>query len=167
MADFTSGAVTKSAVRKFADPIADVTAFETIVQGVITGNPFQCVSYNAGGVEHDPVERTRQAYTARVAYEDANAKQVGLVIIRAPDVGGFTSVANHVIADTAIATSIGGTPSRDSARETFSATLKCHDANGELYFLTFSRSQVTLTSYTDEGIRLRVETWADTLPALA
>lgn len=166
MADFESGTTTKSAVRKFAEPLADVTAFETIVQGVITNNPFQCVTYNAGGVEHQPVERTRQAYTARVAYEDADAKQVALVIIRAPDVGGFTSVANHVIADAAMATSLGGTPSRDSGRETFSATLKCHDANGELYFLTFSRKQVTLTSYTDEAIRLRVETWADSIPAL-
>jgi hypothetical protein len=167
MADFTTGTTTKSAVRKFADPIADVTAFETIVQGVITGNPFQCVSYNAGGVEHEPVERSRQAYTARVAYEDANAKEVALVIIRAGDVGGFTTVSNHVIADTDITTSLGGTPSRDSAKETYSATLKCHDANGEIYYLTFGRKQVSLTSYTDEGIRLRVETWADTIPALA
>ena len=167
MADFTTGTTTKSAVRKFADPIADVAAFETIVQGVITGNPFQCVSYNAAGVEHEPVERSRQTYTARVAYEDASAKEVGLVIIRAGNVGGFTTVANHVIADTEITTSLGGTPSRDSAKETYSATLKCHDANGEIYFLTFSRSQVTLTSYNDDAIRLRVETWADTIPALA
>ncbi len=76
-------------------------------------------------------------------------------------------MANHVIADTEITTSLGGTPSRDSAKETYTATLKCHDANGEIYYLTFSRKQVTLTSYTDEGIRLRVETWADTIPALA
>jgi hypothetical protein len=167
MADFITGTTTKSAVRKFAEPLADVTAFETIVQGVITNNPFQCVTYNAGGVEHQPVERTRQAYTARVAYEDANAKEVALVIIRAGDVGGFTSVANHVIADTAVATSLGGTASRDFAHETFSATLKCHDANGEIYYLTFSRSQVALSSYTDDAILSRIETWADTIPALA
>ncbi|MEN6443856.1 MAG: hypothetical protein ABFC71_08890 [Methanoregula sp.] len=166
MADFVPATITKSAVRKFADPLEDVTAFETIVQGVITNNPLLCVPYNASGVNHPPVERSRQGYTARVIYEDTDANQVGLITIRANDVAGFTTVANHVIADTAIATSLGGTPVRDSARETFTATLKCHDANGEIYYLNFSRSQVTLTSYTDDAIRIAVETWADSIPAL-
>jgi hypothetical protein len=167
MADFTSGTTTKSAIRKFADPLPDVTAFETIVQSVITSNPFQCVTYNAGGVEHDPVERSRQGYTARVVYTDVDAKQVGLVTIRSGDVAGFTAVANNVMANAAIATSLGGAASRDFAREAYSATLKCHDANGEIYYLTFSRSQVALSSYTDDAILSRIETWADTIPALA
>ena len=59
MADFIPATITKSAVRKFTNPLEDVTAFETIVQGVITNNPLQCVSYNASGVNHDPVERSR------------------------------------------------------------------------------------------------------------
>ena len=167
MADFTTSNTTKSAVRKLAAPLADVTAFDNIVQGVVTNNPFQCVSYNAGGSDHPPVERSRQGYTARVVYEDTDAKQVGLVTIRSGTVAGFTAVANHVMADTAIATSLGGTPSRDYAREGFTATLKCHDANGEIYFLTFSRAQVALSSYSDEAIRSRVETWADSIPALS
>jgi hypothetical protein len=33
--------------------------------------------------------------------------------------------------------------------------------------LNFSRDRVTLTSYSDEAIRTSVETWADTVPALA
>jgi hypothetical protein len=167
MADFISGTVTKSAIRKFADPLPDVTAFETIVQGVITNNPFQCVPYSQAGANHPPVERSRAGYTARVAFMDADAKQTGLVIIRAASVAGFTAVANHVMADTAVATALGGTPSRDFGHEAFTVTLKCHDANGEDYFVTFSRSQVTLTSYSDEAIRSRVETWADSVAALA
>jgi hypothetical protein len=167
MADFIPGTTTKSAVRKFATPLADVTAFETIVQGVITNNPFQCVSYNAQGVNHPPVERSRQGYTARVLYQDSDANTVGLISIRADSVAAFTAVANHVEADTAIATSLGGTAVRDSAHETFAVTLKCHDANGEIYYVNFSRSQVTLTSYSDEAIRSRIETWADSVPALS
>ena len=31
----------------------------------------------------------------------------------------------------------GGTPTRDTAHETYSATLKCHDTNGEIYMVTF------------------------------
>ena len=61
----------------------------------------------------------------------------------------------------------GGTPARDSDNETFSATLKCHDPNGELYLVNFSRDRVTLTSYSDDAIRTKVETWADTVAALA
>ena len=62
---------------------------------------------------------------------------------------------------------IGGTSVRDSEHETYSATLKCHDPNGELYFVNFSRDQITLNSYEDDAIRTKVETWADTVPALA
>ena len=56
---------------------------------------------------------------------------------------------------------------RDTETESYSATLRCHDANGELYNLTFTRDRVTLQSYADEAIRTKVETWADTVAALA
>jgi hypothetical protein len=54
MADFVQSNVTKSAVRELADPIADVATFNTIVQSVITGNPFACVAYMASGLNHGP-----------------------------------------------------------------------------------------------------------------
>jgi hypothetical protein len=92
---------------------------------------------------------------------------VALIIVRAPTIASFTSVANQIVADTPIATALGGTPVRDAENEKFTTSLKCHGANGELYFVNFSRDQVTLTSYSDEAIRSRVETWADTIPALA
>ncbi|WP_321505553.1 hypothetical protein [uncultured Methanoregula sp.] len=167
MADFTTSNTTKSAVRKIATPLADVTAFDNLVQGVITNNPFQCVSYNAQGVNHPPVERSRQGYTARVFYQDVSAKTIALITVRAPTIAAFTGVANHIVADTEIATALGGTPVRDLDNEKFTATLRCHDANGEIYFVNFSREQVTLTSFSDDTIRSRVETWADTIPALA
>jgi hypothetical protein len=166
MADFTTSTTTKSAVRKIAAPLADVTAFDNLVQGVITNNPFQCVAYNAQGVNHPPVERNRQGYTARIIYQDADAKVIALITIRAPTIASFTSVANQIVADTQIATALGGTPARDADNEKFTTSLKCHDANGELYFVNFSRDQVTLTSFSDDAIRSRVETWADTVPAL-
>jgi len=166
MADFTTSNTTKSAVRKLAAPLADVTAFDNLVQGIITNNPFQCVSYNAQGVNHPPVERSKQGYTARIIYQDADAKVIALITIRAPTIASFTSVTNQIVASAPIATALGGTPARDSDNEKYAATLKCHDANGEIYFVNFSRDQVTLTSFSDDSIRSRVETWADTVPAL-
>lgn len=68
MADFTQGSIVKSAIRKLAEPIADVTAFKTLVQLVITDNPFGCVSYMNSGVNHPPVEKTRETYTVQFVY---------------------------------------------------------------------------------------------------
>ena len=79
----------------------------------------------------------------------------------------FTAAANQILADTDLATALGGTPFRDLANEKFATTLRCHDPNGEIYFVNFSREQVTLTSYSDDAIRTKVETWADSVAALA
>ena len=59
------------------------------------------------------------------------------------------------------------TPHCAAALQTYAATLKCRDPNGELYNVTLSRSRVSLTSYSDDAVRTKVETWADTVPALA
>lgn len=166
MADFTTSSTTRSAVRKLAAPLADVTAFDNIVQGVITNNSFGCTPYNQAGADHAGIERSRQGYTARVLYLDGNGKAVALITVRSPTIAGFTAVANQIAADTTIATALGGTAFRDSDNERFTTTLKCHDTNGEIYYVNFSRDQVTLTSFSDETIRSRVETWADTVTAL-
>jgi len=167
MADFVTSSTTKSAVRKLAAPLADVTAFDNLVQGVVTNNPFQCTTYNAGGADHPGVERSKQGYTARVIYQDSDARPIAVITLRAPTITSFTSVAGLLVANSAIATAIGGTPFRDLGNEKYAATLKCHDANGEIYFVNFSREQVTLTSFSDDAIRSKVETWADTVAALA
>jgi hypothetical protein len=48
-----------------------------------------------------------------------------------------------------------------------SVILKCHDTDGELYFLSIARNRVTVSSYSDDGIRKRVERWADSGPEMA
>jgi hypothetical protein len=167
MADFVQNSETKSAIRELADPIADVAAFNTIVQSVITTNPFACVSYMTAGVTHDPVEKTKEGYTVKIIYQDSDAKVVGNLSDKFNTIAGFNAGATAILANTALSTAHGGTPVRDTENETFSATLKCHDVNGELYMVNFSRGRVTLTSYSDEAIRTRVETWADSVAALA
>jgi hypothetical protein len=167
MADFVQSNVTKSAVRELADPIADVAAFNTIVQSVITTNPFACVSYMTAGVTHDPVEKTREGYTVKIIYQDTDAKTVGTLSDKFDTIAGFNAGATALVGSAALSAAHGGTPVRDTESEAFSATLRCHDPNGELYQVTFSRGRVTLTSYSDEAIRTRVETWADSVAALA
>ena len=73
MADFVQSSQSKNAVRELATPIASVSAFNLIVQSVITDNPFECVAYMTAGETHDPVEKTREGYTAKMVYEDGIA----------------------------------------------------------------------------------------------
>jgi len=167
MADFVQNSQTKNAVRTLASPITDVTAFNSIVQSVITDNPFACVAYMTAGENHAPVEKTREAYTARIVYEDTNAKTVGTGTHRFSTLAGFTSGLTALLAAADVSTAHGGSALHDAENDSFTATLRCHDANGELYMVNFSRQRVTLTSYSDEAIRTAVDTWADTVPALA
>ena len=167
MADFVQKTNVKTAVRTLAAPIADVAAFDSIVESVIATNPFACVAYETAGVSHPPVEKSREAYVARVIYQDADAKTVGNDNGKYNNIAGFNAGAAAILANAALSTAHGGTAVRDTANETFSATLKCRDPNGEIYNVTFGRQSVNLTSYSDDAIRTKVETWADTVAALA
>ncbi|MFA5331340.1 MAG: hypothetical protein WC342_03075 [Methanoregula sp.] len=166
MADFQDGTTTKTAYRRLSEPIADVTTFNAIVQGVIVTNPFGCISYVSAGATHQPVEKIREAYTAKIVYQDTDAKAVGYLTDRFPTVAGYNDGATTLMAAAALNTAHGGSPVRDYDKETFSATLRCHDPNGEIYLVHINRDRIVLSSYSDEAIRDKVETWADTEPAL-
>ena len=167
MADFLQSTVTKSAIRELAEPIADVATFNAIVQSVITDNPFACVAYMTAGENHTPVEKTKEAYTVKILYQNADAKVVGTLSDKYATIAGFNAGATSILANTALATAHGGTAIRDTDNESFSATLKCHDPSSEIYMVNFSRQRISITSYSDDAIRTKVETWADTVPALA
>lgn len=167
MADFIQKTDVKTATRTLAAPIGDVAAFNAIVQSVMTDNPFGCVVYTEGGVSHQPVEKSKENYVAKVVYQDASAKTVGTNSGKYNSIAGFNAGAAAILASAPLTAAYGGTPVRDMDNETFSATLKCRDPNGEIYMVTFSRDRVSLTSYSDEAIRTKVETWADSVAALA
>ena len=167
MADFVQNTTVKSAVRTLSNPIADAEAFSAIVEAVVANNPFDCIAYMTAGTSHAPVEKTKEAFTAKVNYEDANAKVVGTDTAKYGTLAGFNAGIAQTLASAPLAAAHAGTPARDTDHESYSATLKCHDPNGELYFVTLSRDSVSLTSYSDDGIKTKVETWADSVPALA
>jgi hypothetical protein len=167
MADFTQNTNVKSAVRKLANPIADIGAFNTIVQSVILNNSFGCVSYMSSGVNHPPVEKARESYTAKFVYQDAEATRIGSSSENYNSIAGYNAGIAAVLANAANSAAHGGSAIRNAEADNFSATLRCHDPNGELYNVNFSRQQVTISSYEDDSVRTRIETWADGVPALA
>ena len=167
MGDFVQKSVTRSAARVLATPIEDAATFNTIVAGVISDNPFGCTAYQYGEESMPAVEKTKERYTAKIAYQDLEAKTVGLVTAQSPSLAAYNANVTAILADAAVATAMGGTAVHALEDDTFSATLKCHAASGEIFTLTFSRTALTLASYEDDAIRTTVEAWADTVPALA
>ena len=167
MADFVQKSVTKTAVRELTNPIADAATLDSIVNNLIATNPLGCTPYEVGGITLDPVAKTRESYSARIAYENDEARTVGTITARAPSVPAFGTVKSTIVNDVALAAAMGGDPVNLDDRESYSVTVRCHDPSGEVYYLTFTREQLRLSSYESDDILTAVETWADTVPALA
>jgi hypothetical protein len=119
------------------------------------------------GENHPAVEKTKEAYTAKIVYQDNDALTVGTATHRFNSLAGFTIGATALVNAAAISSAHGGTAAHDTDGDTYSVNVKCHDPNGEIYSLVFSRDQISLSSYESEDIRTKVETWADSVPALA
>ena len=167
MADFVSKTVTKSAERKFTAPIDTIANFQTLVNDFITSNPLGCVSYASAGQTIAGVLRGTEYYSGKVVYEDALAKTVGSISVKAPTMAAFNTDIVTILADTTLRTAMAGSPSHDSSEDTFSCSVKCHHSNGENFSIAFKRDSMVLSSYEDDAILTAVETWADTIPALA
>ena len=96
-----------------------------------------------------------------------DGKRVGTVSIQSPTIAAFNANAAEVMDNAALATAMGATDAvRNGSAETYYAQLKCHDVSGDDYYVTFTRKTVRLSSYQDEAIRAKVETWADTVGSL-
>ena len=93
-------------------------------------------------------------------------KKVGTVSLQSPSIAAYEANAAEALANATFATAMGGVAERDNARESYYAQLKCHDPSGDDYYVTFTRKTVRLSSYQDDAIKGRVETWADAVPAL-
>jgi hypothetical protein len=167
MANFVQTNNNKTAVRELAAPIADVTTFNGIVQAVLDDNPWGCTAFIQNDVEQDPVSRSREYYTARVLYQDNEASTVGQISARAPTVAAFSANIAELLDNEALTTAMGGDPVRDPDADRYSCTLKCHAASGEIYYVSFARDRVSVSSYSDDAIVTTLETWADTVAALA
>jgi hypothetical protein len=156
----------KIVVREFATPIADPLTFHLIVQSVISDNPFGCVGFTADGKNHPPVEKTKEFYTVRILYKDNNGT---IVDTRENTYNSYTGYESGITAIPAITQTIadqGGIAIHDPKFDMYGATLRCHDPNGEIYNIVFTRDDVILGSYSDDTIRTRFETWAKTVPSL-
>lgn len=167
MTHFRQKPGTKSAFRHLKEPFPDLTAFNAVVKSLIIKNPFVCTSYMRGKKNHRPVEKVREMYTAKFVYMDAKGKRIGYGSEVYNSVEGYENGIAAVISNMANIAAHSGKVRHLPDKDLFSVTLRCHDPNDELYFLSIARNRVTLSSYSDERIRKRVEEWADGVPGLA
>ena len=166
MGDFVNTGTTKSAVRDLASPIADMNSFTTIIQNILTNNPWSCTPYESGGESQPAIAKAREFYTGKVVYQNNEAKVIGQISVKAPTSAGFTSNVATIAADAALRTAMGGVPAHDSSEDKYTCSLRCHHADGEIYYVTFTRDKIRLSSYTSDAIATDLDTWADSVPAL-
>jgi hypothetical protein len=143
-----------------------MTAFNSIVSGVVESNPWSCIPSTRNGSAKPPVEVTRQTFTGTVAYEDTNGKVIGKVTVSAPTSAGFTDALTEVMGNSDLETAIGGTATHDALTDKFSTTLRCCHTDGDLYNVTFTRDSVRIASYMNDAVLTAIETWADGISAL-
>jgi len=108
----------------------------------------------------------RERYTAKFVYQNGNRKQVGTSSEVYDSIEGYETGIASMITNMANIASHRGKVKHLKESDLFSVTLKCHDPSGELYYLSLARDRITVSSYTDDVIRKRVEQWADSVPEL-
>jgi uncharacterized protein YegP (UPF0339 family) len=167
MPDFRPRLGTTKTGYRLKRPITDIAAFDAIVRSLAYDNPLGCIPYALRRKGYPPVRKVREMYTAKFDYRNGKGKRIGTSIEMYDSVEGYETGIAAVISNMANIASHRGKPKHLPEKDLFSVTLQCHDPEGELYFLSIARDRVTLSSYTDERIRKRVEAWMDTLPALA
>jgi hypothetical protein len=164
---FTPKPGTRSAVHILKTPFPDIAAFNAIVQMLILQNPLGCTSYRTVKKHHLPVTKVRERYTAKFVYEDAKQKQIGSSSEVYDSIEGYQDGIHAVHSNMANVAAHRGKARHIPGADHFSVILKCHDPEGELYFLSLARDRITVASYTNDAIRREVGRWTDGIPALA
>jgi hypothetical protein len=136
------------------------------VRSLVLNNPIGCTSYRTRRKVHQPVERVRERYTAKFVYEDQDGKLTGNGQETYNSFEGYQYGISAVITNMANIAAHRGKVRYTPGADLFSVILKCHDSEGELYFLSIARDRVTVSSYMNDAIRKKVEQWSDGVPAL-
>jgi hypothetical protein len=167
MAHFRQNTGRRSAYHPLKARFPDVMAFNAVVRSLIFQNPLGCTSYVKAGKNHPPVQKVREMYTAKFVYENASGKRIGNGLDMYNSLDGYQYGIAAVITNVANNSAHGGKVRHVPGLDLFSVTLKCHDPDGELFFISISRDRVTLSSYEDDAILSRVEKWTKGIPVLA
>lgn len=163
MAHFNQKPGTRSSVHHFKNLFSDISSFDRVIQSLVLENPLGCTSYMSLKRNHPPVEIVRQRYTAKFVYLNESGMRIGTGSDMYDSVEGYQNGIAAIISNLANREAHRGKVRHIPSSDLFSVIMKCHDPNGELYFLSMARNRVTLSSYEAEEIRSRFGDWVKDL----
>ena len=167
--DFTPTSTVKSAKRTYTAPITAAATFDAAIAALKDeDNPLGATDYMTAGETIDGVSTTSEYYKATIEYLDTLGKTLGTITIDAPTRTAYDDIIAEILATTTITTaySTDATANRNTAKDNWNVRLRIHDPTGELYYLTFTRKDLRISSYEADAILAKVETWADGVAAL-
>jgi hypothetical protein len=151
----------KSASRALKRPIPDIATFDSLVRNLVRSNPLGCTSYFSTRKNYPPVTVVREMYTAKFAYTNPAGKRIGTSSEVYDSMDGYETGVAAMISNVANITAHRGKIRHRKDADLFSAILKCNDPDDGIYFVSFARNRITVSSYRDDAIRKKVEAWAD------
>ena len=161
MADFIENITTKSAVRKFTNPIESPAEFNNVTGWIHPGDPWRT------GV---PIgECVKLNYSGTIVWKSGEGKSTGSVIVNSSGISArarHTAVIPQIIGNVILQAMFEGTGTHDEATDKYSAAFKCQHSTGEKYTITFTREQMRV-NYRNDEILTMLEAWTDGIPALA
>jgi len=167
--DFTPTAIVKSAKRTFTAPITTAAAFDAAVAALkADDNPLGATAYQTAGETIDGVTTTNEYYKATIEYLNPAGDTLGTIVIDAPDRTAYETIIAELLATTAITEAYGAdaSPNRNTAKDSWNVRLRIHDPTGEIYYLSFTRKDLKISSYESDDILTKVDTWADSVAVL-
>ncbi|HVP97542.1 hypothetical protein [Methanoregula sp.] len=156
----------QSASRALERPIPDIASFDTLVRKLVRSNPLGCTPYFSMRKNYPPVKAVREMYTAKFAYTTLSGKRIGTSSEVYDSVEGYETGVAAMISNVANISAHRGKIRHRKEADLFSAILKCHDPDDGIYFVSLARNRITVSSYTRDATRKKVEAWADSLPEL-
>ncbi len=167
MAHFNTRPGTKSAVHRLKKPVPDIAAFDAVARALVRENPLGCTAYQTVRRHRPPLEKVREMHTAKFVYLDTTGKKIGTGQDTYSTVEGYEYGVAAVLSNMANVAAHKGMVRHVPGLDLFSVIFRCHDPNGENYFLSLARDRVTVASYEDDAILRRVRHWTASMPQLA
>lgn len=158
MTDFTQTAVSMSAKRELTAPIIDLDTFESVITALMTDETMGLTKREAGST----------SYTAKIAYFNAESDEIARISFNADTRAVYDSGREYLlgaVAAEAIAGEEGGA-SEDGGKALWNARVSCAIGD-DTFTVSLNRDSITVSGYAKAETLAAIETWADSIDALA
>ena len=147
-----------SAKRELTEPIADLAAFENVVSSLMNDETIGLTKKETGSI----------SYTAKITYFDAAGDEAGKLSLTAPSKTAYEDGIS-LFTGTEAAETIGGvgaSASEDEDKALWNTRISCAIGD-DTFNVSINRDSITISGYAKPETLEAIESWADTVDALA